>query len=247
MLQGSCSPDNHASSPTDEAVEAFFASVQAHKVDVTGGLQQRLQEEGIQVEVGGAQDEGMCIGRGGAGSEDEVAEMEAGMAGVSDEGAGGRHDEGKDHGTGGTEGSAGSVQSAEPGSSDRTSTEQWSMLAAEPPHDVVPRNAQVKNIPTAPTIMLRRRRGRSRSRSLMETLSRRLTFTLRFREPRDQLTVSSGRWVQVGELLQLQRFHNYSVRDIRNAVSICAHRYTDRPRFEEMWDRSGRLLIRMRP
>ena len=31
------------------------------------------------------------------------------MAGVSDEGAVGRQDEGKDHGTGGTEGSGGSV------------------------------------------------------------------------------------------------------------------------------------------
>ena len=53
------------------------------------------------------------------------------MAGVSDEGAVGRQDEGKDHGTGGTEGSGGSVQSAEPGSSDRTLTEQWSMLEGE--------------------------------------------------------------------------------------------------------------------
>ena len=157
MLQGSCSPENHASSPTDEAVEAFFASVQAHKVDVTGGLQQRLQEEGIQVEVEGAQDEGMSIGRGAAGLEDEVAEMEAGMAGVSDKGVVGTHDEGKDHGKGGTEGSGGSVQSAEPGSSDRTSTELWSMLAAEVLHDFVPRNAQMKNIPTASNIMLRRR------------------------------------------------------------------------------------------
>ena len=79
MLQGSCSPDNHVSSPTDEAVEAFFASVQAEKVDISGGLQQRVQEEGAQVEVVGAQDEGMSIGCGAAGSEDEVAEMEEGM------------------------------------------------------------------------------------------------------------------------------------------------------------------------
>ena len=47
--------------------------------------------------------------------------------------------------------------------------------------------------------------------------------------------VSSGRRVQVGELLQLQRFHNYSVRDIRNVLSLCVHRYTDRLRLDERW------------
>ena len=81
----------------------------------------------------------------------------------------------------------------------------------------------------------------------MERLSRRLTFTLRFREPRDQLIVSRGMWVQVGELLQLQLFHDYSVRDIRHAVANCFHRGSDLPRFDEMWDPAGRLLIRMHP
>ena len=47
--------------------------------------------------------------------------------------------------------------------------------------------------------------------------------------------VSSGTRVQVGELLQLQRFHNYSVRDIWNVLTLCVHRYTDRLRFDERW------------
>ena len=175
-----------------------------------------------------------------------MVESQEVMAGVSNDGAGSRNDEGKGDGIAGIEGSAGSIQSAEPGPRYRKSTEQWSMRAGAPPHDVVLRNAQVKHIPTSPIIMLRRRRDRSRSCS-MEVLSRRLKFTLRFREPRDQLTVLIGGWVQVGEVLQLQRFHNYSVRDIRNVVALCAHRYTDRPRFEEKWDLAGRLLIRKRP
>ena len=60
-------PGNSCNSLTEEAVESFLASLQAQKVDVMGGSQQRLQEQGIQVEVGGAQDEGMMIGRGAVG------------------------------------------------------------------------------------------------------------------------------------------------------------------------------------
>ena len=244
MLQGSCSSENHVSSPTDEAVEAFFASMQAEKADISEGLQQCVKEDGALVEVVVAQDQGMSIGRGVVGSEDVASEIKDGMVGVSNEGAARRHKEGKAYGTAGVEGSAGSIQSAKPGLNDRISTVQRSMPAGARLHAVQLRHAEVKHIPSASTIMLRRRRDRSRSWSPMETLSRRLTFTLRFREPRDQLTVSNGRWVQVGELLQLQRFHNYSVRDIRKAVAMCAYPDTGRPRFEEMWNAAGQLVIR---
>ena len=211
-MQGSCSPDNNTSSPSDEAVDAFFAGTLA---DLTGGIQKGTKEEGAQAGLGAAQDEGMGIGHVTVGGKGEGSEMDAGVDSVRSEGLAGNNDEAKANGRGGTEGASGSVQSAEPSSRDGTATEARSLLAVAPLDDFVPRNAQVKN---TPPWSRRRRRDRSRSWSPMGTLSRRLTFTLRFREPRDQLTVSPGRWVQVGEVLQLRRLQNVVVIDAQHRI-----------------------------
>ena len=129
MLQGSCASENHVSSPTDEAVEAFFASMQAEKVDISEGLQQRVEEDDALVEMVLAQDQGMSIGCGVAGSEGVAAEIKEGMGGVSNEGSPCRHDEGKVYGTAGPEGSAGSIQLVKSGLDDGIATEQRKMPA----------------------------------------------------------------------------------------------------------------------
>ena len=219
--------------------------MQAEKVDNSKGLQQRVEEDELLVEVVAAKEEDMSVGCVAAGTEGAAAGIKEGIGGVSKEDSLVRHEKGKVSGTRGSQGSAaGSSEAVKFGLDGGIVTKERKMPVGARVREVQPPHADVKHTQNVSTNMLRRCPDRSRSRSPMEILSRRLTYTLRFWDSRDRLTVLNGRWVKVGELLQLERFHNYSMKEIRKAVASCVYQDTGRPRFEEKRDAAGWLLIR---